>query len=139
MNNFRLKDEQMVNGLRRIAWASIFRLMSPCLHVSMSPFSMFFFSCLHVSSCLHVNVAMFQKYCKGKTEQTENSNFPFFAANGKRKRQTSICLLQTETENGSQKFFFLGRQKINSNRRLLFQQTCPSILTIFTNILVTYA
>jgi hypothetical protein len=35
----------------------------------------------------------------------ENGNFCLFAANGKRKRQTSVCLLQT----------------------VLFQQTCPSM------------
>jgi hypothetical protein len=31
----------------------------------------------------------------------ENSDCRLFAANGKQKRQTSVCLLQTETENGS--------------------------------------
>jgi hypothetical protein len=31
-----------------------------------------------------------------KTELTENGNFRLFAANGKRKRQTSVCFLQTE-------------------------------------------
>ncbi len=55
--NFRLHDEQTVNGLMKITWASIFRLMSPCLYVSMSP-------CLHASMsmssclCLHVYVTM---------------------------------------------------------------------------------
>jgi hypothetical protein len=34
-------------------------------------------------------------------ELTENSSFRLFAPNGKRKRQTSVCLLQKETENGS--------------------------------------
>jgi hypothetical protein len=33
--NLRLRDEQTVNGLRNIAWASIFRFnLSPCLNVS---------------------------------------------------------------------------------------------------------
>jgi hypothetical protein len=52
---------------------------------------------------------------------------------------TSVCLLQTEignskeflfvaaNERGKQKFVFLGQQRINSNQRLLFQQTCSSI------------
>jgi hypothetical protein len=31
----------------------------------------------------------------------ENSNFRLFATKGKWKRQTSLCLLQMETENGS--------------------------------------
>jgi hypothetical protein len=34
-------------------------------------------------------------------ELTENYNFCLFAANGKQKRQTFVCLLQMETENGS--------------------------------------
>jgi hypothetical protein len=34
-----------------------------------------------------------------KTEQTENGNFSLLAANGKCKWQTSISLLQTDTEN----------------------------------------
>ncbi len=46
--------------------------------------------------------------CKQKTE---TANFSFFTANGKRKWN----------------FVFLGRQTINGNRRLLFQQTCPSM------------
>jgi hypothetical protein len=74
--------------------------------------------CLHVSQC-------FQNSANKKPELTENRNFRLFAANTKGKRQTSICLLQMETENW--KFVFIGRQTINSNRRLLFQQTCPSL------------
>jgi hypothetical protein len=56
-----------------------------CLHASMSPSL-----CLHVSGILQT-----------ETELTENGNFRLFAANGKRKQQTSISLLQMETENGS--------------------------------------
>jgi hypothetical protein len=33
--------------------------------------------------------------------QMENGNFRLFAANKKWKQQTSVCLLRTETENGS--------------------------------------
>jgi hypothetical protein len=71
--NFRLYDEQAVNGLRKIAWASVF-------------------------------------HCYKR--KTEAAIFGLFAANG----------------NGKRKFVFLGRQTINGNRRLLFQQTCPSML-----------
>jgi hypothetical protein len=39
-------------------------------------------------------------------ELTENGNIRFFSSNGKRKRQTSICLLQNE--NVKWKFVFLG-------------------------------
>jgi hypothetical protein len=38
----------------------------------------------------------------------ENGNFHFFTANGKRKRQTSVCLLDMETESGSL-FFLVGK------------------------------
>jgi hypothetical protein len=73
---------------------------SPCLHVSISPCSMSPCLCLHVSVspslCLHVHVSMFPEFCKRKTELMENGNFCLLVGNGKRKRQTSICLLQTK-------------------------------------------
>jgi hypothetical protein len=37
MTNFRLLGEQTVNEFRKIAWASIFHLMSPNIHVSTFP------------------------------------------------------------------------------------------------------
>jgi hypothetical protein len=43
-------------------------------------------------------------------ELSENGSFRLFAADGKRK------------------FVFLGQQTINGNQRLLFQQTCPSMV-----------
>ncbi len=43
------------------------------------------------------------------------------------KRALFVCLLQTEDVNGTVPFVFLGRQTINDNRRLLFQQTCLSM------------
>jgi hypothetical protein len=61
------------------------------------------------------------------TELTENGNFHLLAANGKQRRQTSVCLLQTENRdgklprlfsanrNGKRKFVFLGWQTINVN------------------------
>jgi hypothetical protein len=39
----------------------------------------------------------------------ENGDLCLFAANGKRKWQTSICLLQMEKENGSL-FSFVGKR-----------------------------
>jgi hypothetical protein len=45
----------------------------------------------------------------GTNGKTENGNFRLFAANRKRKRQTSVCLLQTKTENGSL-FPLVGKQ-----------------------------
>jgi hypothetical protein len=75
-------------------------------YISMSPFlyvSMFPCPCLHASGIR-----------KRKTELTENSNFRLFATN----------------RNGKRKFFFLhSLQTIHGNRRLLFQQTFPSIIT----------
>ncbi len=75
MTNSRWHDEQTVKGLRKMAWASIFRFpfdvsmsvspclyvsMSPCLRVSMSPcLHVSMFPCLHVpmSPCLHVSMS----------------------------------------------------------------------------------
>ncbi len=100
MRNFHGHDEQTVNGLRKIAWASAFRLKfygsmsispchvsmsmsprhvsTPCLHVSIFPYFPISCLCLHVSvsPCLHVS-GILQK----ETQQTENSNFLLFAAN----------------------------------------------------------
>jgi hypothetical protein len=47
--------------------------------------------------------------CKRKMELTENGLFYLFAANGKHKRQASVCLLKKETENGSL-FFLVGKR-----------------------------
>jgi hypothetical protein len=44
---------------------------------------------------------MFPEFRKQKTKRMENGSFCLFAANGKQKQQTSVCLLQTETENGN--------------------------------------
>jgi hypothetical protein len=85
--------------------------MYPCFHVdvSMSPFlhvPMSLCLCLHVFMSPYLNVSMscpplhISGISQRKTELTENGNFRLFSANGKRKRQTSVCLLQTETENG---------------------------------------
>jgi hypothetical protein len=76
--------------------------MSPCLHVSMSPclhvtmsscFHVSISPCLHssMSPCLNVHVSMFPEFRKQKTEQIlRKRQLPLFAANGKRKRQTSV-------------------------------------------------
>jgi hypothetical protein len=68
-----LHDEQTLIGLRKIAFASVFRLIFP------------------MSLC----------FPKREPELTENGKFCSFSANGKWKWQTSVCLLQTEKENGS--------------------------------------
>ncbi len=84
--------------------------MSPCLclhvYVSMSSFFQVSMSHVYVSmfSCLHLHVSMFPAFLKQKTELMENCNFHLFAANRKRKWQTSVSFLQTETE--KRKFVF---------------------------------
>ncbi len=83
--------------------------MSPCLHASMSPFPQ-----VSMSPCLHFFT--FPEFSKRKTEQmetelTENGKLPCVYC--KRKRKTDFC--------------FLGRPTANGNRRLLFQQMCPSM------------
>ncbi len=93
--------------------------MSPCFHVSTSPMS----PCLHVlmSPCLLVHISSFPEVRKQKTEQTEYNT----SVNGKQKQHSFVCLLQADTENIH--LFSSSRQMINSNRWLLFQQTCPSM------------
>ncbi len=101
------------------------------VHVSMSS-SMFLclYPCFHVLSHVHVHVHVnvhvhfhvMSPYWKQKTESMENGNFRLLL-NGKKKPQTAVFLLQTETE-----FFFLGWKIINGYRQLLCQQTCPSMV-----------
>jgi hypothetical protein len=73
----------MVNGLGKIAWAAVFRLMSPCLHVFMSPCP-----CLKVSGIPQTENKTTRKrqlqflFCKQKTETT------------------NFRLLEMENENG---------------------------------------
>jgi hypothetical protein len=67
-----------------------------------------------------------------KTGLTEKSNFRLLAANGKQKRHTSVFVLCRRKT----KFVFLGWQTINGNRRLLFQQTCPSMIKNIPMILM---
>jgi hypothetical protein len=71
--------------------------MASCLHVSM---------CLH-SPCLHLHVSEIQQT---ETKLTVNGIFSLFAANGKGKWQTSVCLLKTETENRNL-FALVGNRK----------------------------
>ncbi len=59
-----MHDEQMVNGLRKIAWASGFLFeTAPYVYIQ-------------------------------KMELMENGSVRLYAANGKEKQQTSVCLLQ---------------------------------------------
>jgi hypothetical protein len=62
---------------------------SPCLHVSKIP---------QIENGTNGKQQLPFICCKRKTA---TANFRLFAANGKREWQTSVCLLQTETENGS--------------------------------------
>jgi hypothetical protein len=84
--------------------------------------------CLHF---LHVHVST------SRIPQTENGTngkwqLLFVFSKRKRKPQTSVCLLLTEM--GIGRFFFLVRQMININQRLLFQQTCPCMVVSYFSI-----
>ncbi len=92
--------------------------MSPCLYVTMS-------LCLYVViSLCHVSMSPCFRFRKQKTELTEKA--------------TSVCFLQMENENDKLSFvcckrkqkmdvFFPWSVNDNSNRRVLFQQTYPSM------------
>jgi hypothetical protein len=54
---------------------------------------------VYVYICMYIFIYVYMYMYK--TELTEKTNFGLFAANRKRKRQTSICLLLTQTEIGS--------------------------------------
>jgi hypothetical protein len=85
--------------------------MPPCLHLSISPsfyvfmsMSTSFYVSMSSSPCLYVLMSL-SLYVSG-VPQTKNATngklqLRLFSSNREQKRQTSICLLQTETENGS--------------------------------------
>ncbi len=83
-----------------------------------------------------------------KIELMENGNFCLFAANGKQKRLTSICLLQTETENGSlfpaSKRYTVLTIAVSANvpiyvNSLLNQPAFPCLLTCLFHSLIHLA
>ncbi len=67
---------------------------------------------------------MFQEFRKWRKELTENGNFF--------KRKTETANLFLISANGNGRLFFLGRQTINSNRQLLFQQMCPLCVYLYS-------
>ncbi len=106
MTNFCWHDKQKVNGLRKVAWASVWRLhvsIFPCLHVFL-----FLCLCLHVSS-LHVSMSPGPCFLNSNNKkwnqrkmatsvcllQTGPANFRLFAANGNRKRKFIFLSLWT--------------------------------------------
>jgi hypothetical protein len=108
--------------------------MSPCLHASMS--LCLYVSILHVSMspCLQVSMSPCPRLHVSRIPKTENGT------NGKRQLPFVFCKRKTEMENfrlftanrnRKQTFDFLGRQTINGNRRLLFWQTCLSIVICY--------
>jgi hypothetical protein len=120
-------DFTMSNGKRikenRLGF--LFRLMSPRLHVSMYPRPHVF-----VSPCLHcLRVSMSPRF---RNSQTENGTIR------KWKLTFVLCKWKTETENfrlfvangNGKRTIYLGRQIINGKRRLLFQQTCLSMVLV---------
>jgi hypothetical protein len=95
MTNFCFHDEHTVNGLGKIAWASVIRLMSPCLHVHVS-----MSLCLHFSMFpwLHVCVCMFPLLSMSPCLHVPISMTPCSTKNGQQNLQkmaSSVCFLQT--------------------------------------------
>jgi hypothetical protein len=83
-SNFRLflqqtDKQQTVNGLRKIAW-----LLFPVFHLKRQHMWIYILKQQHIYTSKH--------------KLMENGNFYLFAAKGKQKWQTSVFLLQTETE-----------------------------------------
>jgi hypothetical protein len=69
---------------------------------------------------------MLPEFRKRKTELMKNGNFHWFVCCKQKKEMANSCLFAANG-NGKRKFVFLSRQTINGNRRLVFQQTCPSM------------
>jgi hypothetical protein len=65
------------------------------------------------------------------------ANFRLFAANGKEKTETANFRMSAANGNGKRTFVYLSWQSIKSNQRLLFQQTCPSMIIYLLACLVS--
>jgi hypothetical protein len=78
--------------------------------------SFLFETAVHIYLCIYVqyiyiyaDVSIYLHIYIHKMELAGNDNFHLFAANGKRKQQTSVCLLLTKTENLSL-FSLIGKR-----------------------------
>ncbi len=69
-----------------------------------------------------------------ETELIPNSNFRLFAVSRKQKRKTSVFCCKKKHKT---KVVFLGRQTINGDRQLLFQQMCPTMPIVRSLIFMT--
>ncbi len=146
MTNFCLHDEQTVNELRKIAWASVFGFsferqyvygmcvgvwggvcVCVCIYIHIYVhIYIYIYMCTYVYSRYILKLLFLFSVCSKQTEisvcllQMKNAtaNFSLFAANG----------------NGKQNFVFLGQQTINGNRQLLFQQSWQCMLLANTLI-----
>ncbi len=67
---------------------------------------------IHIYAAVSIYTVYIYIYTENGTKRRQQLSFIF--ANGKQKMEVSL----------------LGRQMINSNRRLMFQQTCPSMITV---------
>jgi hypothetical protein len=113
---------------KKVRIPQYFSPMSPSPHVVMSPWPLVPWPHVPMAPWSHDPWA---PYCKRKwqlpyvccKQKTETANFRLFDAKG----------------NGKQKIVFLGRQTINANRRLLFQQTGPPIaFTLLVSSISTF-
>jgi hypothetical protein len=93
-----VNDEQMVNRLRKIVWASFSRCLSE------TAVYIYRYSYIHIHIYTYIFTYIF-----------------IYASIYIYNRKTVLM------ENGKQKFVFLCRQTINSNQRLQSQQMCRSI------------
>ncbi len=93
--------------------------LSPCLHVSMSHVYVSMFD-IPMSACLYVSVhvSMCPEFRTRNYGTKGKQKLPLFAANGKRKRQTSVCFLRTD--NGS--LFSLVGKTINGINDCCFRE-----------------
>ncbi len=91
MTNFQLHDEQTVNGLAKIAWASVFCLKQQHIHIFIDIYldidiDIYIYIYGYIDIYIYIcKYCHFNKYLNTrKTELTE---------------KTSVCLLRMETEN----------------------------------------
>jgi hypothetical protein len=148
--NFHLHVEHTINRLRKIIGLllSVWFFKIPCLHVHvpclclhvyMAPFLHVSMSQVYISMFpfLHVHAAMFPEFRKPKNGMNVKQPLPFvcYKRKNNRNNKSSAYLLICCKWKQKTEFVFLSRQRINGNRRLLFQQTYPSMPVSFDGVL----
>ncbi len=135
MTNFRLHNEQIGNGSKKIVWAPVFRLQRQHIFKYIQKIAVSLFRLQQTNGSCHFPLVPFPQihtvqlhYIDIYKENETNRKWqlPFVCC--KQKTEITNFNMYPAKENGKQKLVFLGGKRL-----LLFQQKCPSMLVIRKN------